>query len=293
MVEESNQLQPSSSVHIGKNMTNLHINIGQEESTCQEKQTDSGYKKQASQYILKPNQKVYLYGDTSFSGTLIRPIERTYPPRWTVELDRGGYDSAIVAEIIPINPQYIETDLAIPFDEDNSIDTPTVEEQLQQEKERRIAQLEKEIEIVKSQYQQLEAKNQQLQNENKVLKKNLEIAKNVIRRAKDISPLMRISLKRVLRLAHDACMDVQRTVGGWILKMGDKARKFRRLADIWYILSQDNWYLSEIFAPDKLIAIDLIQPPRPRKPPVIPDKTTRPLMHPSDVIRNRTMFLVK
>ena len=88
-------------------------------------------------------------------------------------------------------------------------------------------------------------------------------------------------------------MDVKRTVGGWILKMGDKARKFRRLADIWYILSQDNWYLSEIFAPDKLIAIDLIQPPRPRKPPVIPDKTTRPLMHPSDVIRNRTMFLVK
>ena len=293
MVEESNQLQPSSSVHIGKNMTNLHINIGQKESTWQEKQTDSGYNKQPSQYILKANQKVYLYGDTSFSGTLIRPLERTYPPRWTVQLDRGSYESATVAQITPINPQYIETDLTIPFDEDNSTDTPTVEEQLPQEKARRIAQLEKELEIVKSQSQQIEAKNQQLEQENETLKKNLAQAKQIIRRAKDISPLMRISLKRVLRLAKDACMDVKRTVGGWILKMGDKARKFRRLADIWDILSQDNWYLSEIFTPDKLIAIDLIQPPRPRKPPVIPDKTTRPLMHPSDVIRNRTMFKVK
>ena len=86
--------------------------------------------RQPSQYILKPNQKVYLYGDTSFSGTLIRPLERTYPPRWTVQLDRGGYESATVAQITPINPQYIETDLTIPFDEDNTTNTPTVEEQL-------------------------------------------------------------------------------------------------------------------------------------------------------------------
>ena len=80
--------------------------------------------KQPSQYILKPNQKVYLYGDTSFSGTLIRPIERTYPPRWTVKLDRGGYDSPTVPQITPINPQYLETESAVPFNEDNSIDTP-------------------------------------------------------------------------------------------------------------------------------------------------------------------------
>ncbi|MEL6494031.1 MAG: hypothetical protein AAFQ41_02770 [Cyanobacteria bacterium J06623_7] len=37
-----------------------------------------------------------------------------------------------------------------------------------------------------------------------MVRKDLDIAKQVIRRAKDISPLMRISLKRVLRLAHDA-----------------------------------------------------------------------------------------
>ena len=125
------------------------------------RQTENHQPIKRAQYVLKPNQKVYLYGDTSFSGTLIRPIERTYPPRWTVELDRGGYDSATVADITPLNPQYIEPDSAIPFEEDNSIDTPS-QEQLQQEKDRQIAQLGKKLEIVKSQYQQIETKNQQL-----------------------------------------------------------------------------------------------------------------------------------
>ncbi len=122
---------------------------------------------------------------------------------------------------------------------------------------------------------------------------------------------MRLSLKRVLRLAHHACMDLERTVGGWILKMGDKARKFRRLADIWDLLSQDEFILSEIFPPEKLIAVDLIQPPKRRKRPKPPEKKTRPLMPhghplagetakqvrpsypPEDVIRNRTMLLVQ
>ena len=31
--------------------------------------------RQPSQHILKPNQKVYLYGDTNFTGTLIRSLE--------------------------------------------------------------------------------------------------------------------------------------------------------------------------------------------------------------------------
>ena len=239
--------------------------------------------RQAAQYILKPNQKVYLYQDTSILGTLIRPLERTYPPRWTVQLDDGGYESATVAEITPIDPQYIETDSSLPFSDDNK-NIPHQEE-APENKDDQIARLEKEIKILKTQYQQL-------QNENQVLKKDLEISRNIIRRAKDITPLIRISLKRVLRLAHDACMDVQRTVGGWILRMGDRARKFKRLADIWDILSQDNWYLSDIFAPDKLIAIDLIQPPISRKPRLLPDKKTYPLMRPEDIMRNREIRLV-
>ena len=252
---------------------NLHTNINQKSTN-----------RQPAQHILKSGQKVYLYGDTRFSGTLIRPIERTYPPRWTVQLDRGGYDSATVAEITPINPQYIETKAAVLFND--SLDTTLPYKEQISVQEKRISELERENEILRTQLKQLQA-------EKEILEKDLAQAKQVIRRAKDISPLMRISLKRVLRLAKDACMNVQRTVGGWILRMGDRARKFRRLADIWDILSQDNWYLEDIFPKDKLVAIDLILPPRPRKPPTLPNKQTLPLMRPEDILRNREIRLVR
>ena len=88
-------------------------------------------------------------------------------------------------------------------------------------------------------------------------------------------------------------MDVQRTVGGWILKMGDKARKFRRLADIWDILSQEDWYLSDLFAPDKLIPLDKIKPPRPRKRSTPPEKHTYPFFTPDEIIRRCNMSLPK
>ena len=239
---------------------NSHTNINQ-----------TNPNRQPSQHILKPNQRVYLYGDTNFTGTLIRPLKRTYPRRWIVQLDQGGYDSATVTAITPIVPFPIESNSEVPFSDEPQPSN---------------SQLEREIIALRQQ-------NQKLQQENETLKKDLAQAKQVIRRAKDISPLMRISLKRVLRLTKDACMDVQRTVGGWILKMGNKARKFRRLADIWYLLSQDNWYLEEIFPQDKLVAVELILPPRPRKPPALPDKQTKPLMRPEDILRNRTMTLVK
>ena len=159
--------------------------------------------------------------------------------------------------------------------------------------EAEIAALRKENATLQQENRLIYKRYRQLEQENIILKKDLDIAKQIIRRAKDITPLMRISLKRVLRLAHDACMDVQRTVGGWILKMGDKARKFRRLADIWDLLSVDEFILSEIFPPEKLVAIDLIQPPKRRKKPESLEKKTFPLMRPEDVIRNRTMLLVK
>lgn len=153
-------------------MFNLSTNINQKPTN-----------RQPSQHILKSGQKVYLYDDTKYTGTLLRPVERTYPPRWTIELDRGGYDSAIVAEITPIEllESESESNLEIPFSDSPSLSN---------------SQREKEIIALKKEVQKLKAENQ-------VLKKDLEIAKQVIRRAKDISPLMRISLKRVLRLAHD------------------------------------------------------------------------------------------
>jgi hypothetical protein len=75
--------------------------------------------------------------------------------------------------------------------------------------------------------------------------------------------------------------------------MGHFARKFRRLADIWDILSPDEWCLSDIFAPDKLIPLDKIQPPRPKKRPTPAEKITLPILRPEEVIRRREMGLPK
>jgi hypothetical protein len=217
---------------------------------------------------------VYLYGDTEYTGRLIRPIERTYPPKWTVQLDRGGYEAVNTTQISVSGSEIlnqVQQNHSIPFSDEPKVSTN---------------QLQKEIIALKRE-------NAKLRQENEIISKDLDQAKQIIRRAKDVSPLMRISLKRVLRLAHDACMDVKRTVGGWILRMGGKARKFRRLADIWDLLSQDDFYLSDIFPEEKLIAVELIVPARMPKRPMPPEKTTFPLIRPEDVIRRRTMTLVK
>jgi hypothetical protein len=221
---------------------------------------------------------VYLYGDTEYTGRLIRPIERTYPPKWTVLLDRGGYEAVNSTQISLIESEIynqVQQNHSIPFSDEPEISTKQLESQLQKE-------------IIA-----LKRENAKLRQENEIISKDLEQAKQIIRRAKDITPLMRISLQRVLRLAHQACMDVTRTVGGWILRMGNKARKFRRLADIWDLLSQDDFYLGDIFPEEKLVAIELIVPARMPKRPMPPDKTTFPLISPEDVIRRRTMTLVK
>ena len=88
-------------------------------------------------------------------------------------------------------------------------------------------------------------------------------------------------------------MDVQRTVGGWILRMGKAARKFRRLADIWDLISQDDWYLSDVLPDDKLIPIDQIQPAPPRKRPIFRDKQTYPMMTSREVMSRRNRGLPK
>ncbi|MGL5939363.1 MAG: hypothetical protein ACRC2S_03090 [Waterburya sp.] len=237
---------------------------------------------------LQQGQKVYLYDDIKYTGTLIRPLERTYPPKWTVQVDRGGYEAVNIEQISLAQSQpfnQLEPPLEIPLGDDPEPSTAQLEKEIIALR-RENAHLKQENQIIEQQYRELEK-------ENKLLQKDLEQAKQIIRRAKDISPVMRFSLQRVLRLAHQACMDVQRTVGGWILRMGDKARKFRRLADIWDILSQNDFLLSEIFPSEKLIAVELILPPRPRKRPTPAEKTTKPLMRPSDVLRRRSISLVK
>jgi hypothetical protein len=195
-----------------------------------------------------------------------------------VQLDRGGYEAVNSTQISLIEAEIsnqVQQSHSIPFSDEPEVSSSQLESQLQKE-------------IIA-----LRRENAKLRQENEIITQDLEQAKQIIRRAKDVSPLMRISLKRVLRLAHDACMDVKRTVGGWILRMGDKARKFRRLADIWDLLSQDDFYLSDIFPEEKLIAVELIVPARLPKRPTPPEKTTFPLISPEDVIRRRTMTLVK
>lgn len=221
-----------------------------------------------------------------------------------MQLDRGSYEAVNVKQIFVLkssNKQYsasqqsnLVSEQKVPLSDKPSKTKPVLKTE-----EKTSDRLEQKIKILENTISQLEAEQEfvnqryrELERENEILKKDLDQAKQVIRRAKDASPVMRLSLKRVLRLAHHACMDVQRTVGGWILRMGDKARKFRRLADIWDLISVDEFILSEIFPREKLIAVELIQPPKRRQRPAPGDKTIRLIMRPEDVIRNRTMSSV-
>lgn len=86
----------------------------------------------------------------------------------------------------------------------------------------------------------------------------------VLRQAKDARPVVRPSIKRVVKLVADACMDIQRVAGGWLLKFGKLTRRFCKLSEIWEIFTADNWYLSDVFPPVK----EQSPPPaaRPRTP---------------------------
>jgi hypothetical protein len=85
----------------------------------------------------------------------------------------------------------------------------------------------------------------------------------LIRRAKDISPVEKPSLKRVLALAQAACFDVFKSVeGNWTLSMGHLKRNFKKLRDIWDLLITDDWYLMDLFSPPPppLVAKPLFAP---------------------------------
>ena len=98
-----------------------------------------------------------------------------------------------------------------------------------------------------------------------------ELAKNVrdsnltIRQAKDITPVMRPSFKRVLLLARAAFLDISKISkiegGGWLLSMGSSLhRKFKSLRQIWDLLIVDDWILSELFDEQQPSGKPLIKP---------------------------------
>ena len=81
----------------GKTMTNINTSVDRIIPN-----------RQVSKAILDPQVhlrtgvKVYLYNDPKYTGTLIHPVERTYPPRWTVELDNGSYEAVTVSDFSPV-----------------------------------------------------------------------------------------------------------------------------------------------------------------------------------------------
>ena len=73
----------------------------------------------------------------------------------------------------------------------------------------------------------------------------------IIARAKNISPVSRVSLPRVKRLCESACLDVEKVEGGYQMSFGFTLKRFfKKLSHIFDILILDNWYLSDIFKPD-------------------------------------------
>jgi hypothetical protein len=71
----------------------------------------------------------------------------------------------------------------------------------------------------------------------------------IIQQAKDITPVARASFRRVMLLARAACLDLVRLSDGTFrLSLGRNTfRVFKCLKDIWDILVQDDWSLSELF----------------------------------------------
>lgn len=118
-------------------------------------------------------------------------------------------------------------------------------------------QLEAEIEQTKRTNEQLEAELKRSQAElNHILTKNEHLTaenqslRRTVAEAKDISPIQRPPFNRVKALAANACMTLQRLPNGWLLKLGHLERRFRFLKQIWQILIQDDWALSDVFPPE-------------------------------------------
>jgi hypothetical protein len=97
-----------------------------------------------------------------------------------------------------------------------------------------------------------QAQIERLRQFNDELQKIIRDKDDIIRQAKDINPIGRVSLKRVLVLARAAFLDISKVDkvdgGGWILNMGTTLqRKFKSLRQIWDLLNVEDWYLTDLF----------------------------------------------
>lgn len=122
--------------------------------------------------------------------------------------------------------------------------------------ETEIARLQREIDQYKALNKQLEAEIKRSEAELKRSEAELKRSeaeaaalRRTVAEAKDPSPVKRASLKRVQALAASSCLSLQRLRSGWLLKLGHLERRFRSLGQIWQILVQDDWALSDVFPP--------------------------------------------
>ena len=95
-----------------------------------------------------------------------------------------------------------------------------------------------------------------LEKTNKQLKKGLAEAQErlvesqtALLRAKDSSEVERASETRTSRLADQAGMSLSRWGRGWIIRFGKKRRWFKKLKDVWLVLTQPDWKLTDFFNP--------------------------------------------
>ncbi len=98
------------------------------------------------------------------------------------------------------------------------------------------------------------------------LRAELKEQKQIIARAKDARPIKRSPFLRVLKLVQGACMDLKRVAGGWLLELGNQARLFKKLSQVWDLFTTDDWVLSEIFNPPPPQKRDRVLVPKPILP---------------------------
>ncbi len=87
----------------------------------------------------------------------------------------------------------------------------------------------------------------ELEAENERLTEALRKAQDKIANAKDISPVKRVTQRRVAQMAASAGLDlIPHKVKGWLVQMGNRSQWYRGLRDVWDKLKHEDWKLSEI-----------------------------------------------
>ncbi|WP_013322675.1 hypothetical protein [Gloeothece verrucosa] len=90
---------------------------------------------------------------------------------------------------------------------------------------------------------------ERLRRDNERLGEEVAHLRKRLRNAKDPSPIERVSFKRLLELARQACLGLKRSGGKVLVTLGNLQRKFKNLREAWEFLNQEEWLLEELFPP--------------------------------------------